>query len=208
MKNADGGIVVELPTAPPGVNPAEFLIQKMIFVMGDDPARPGLKDTPKRVLKAWAEMFGGYKEKPLEQFKVFEEATSVQEMIVVNNIPFTSFCEHHLLPFTGEVHFGYIPGRSATTQKFVLAGLSKFARLVNVYSRRLQIQERMTAEMAATMLEALKPLGCGVIVEAHHGCMSCRGVKTPNSKTITSSLHGCFREPQVRQEFFHLTERE
>lgn len=180
------------------------IVESFLLTIGENPDRPGLIDTPDRVVKSWEELFGGYREDPKEVFKLFKEPRRIQEMIVVSDIPVHSFCEHHVLPFTGVAHCGYIPTAKIVEGKWEthIAGLSKFARLVDVFARRLQVQERLTEEIAETIQDVLKPVGCGVVVVAEHGCMSCRGVKMTGTKTTTSSLYGCFREHQVRSEFF------
>lgn len=176
-----------------------------------DKDQPGTKDTPERVAKMWLELTAGYGQDPKTVFTVFDEPGRLQELIFVGNIPFTACCEHHLLPFTGQVHCAYIPkpvqvddpsNEGDWMWATKVAGLSKFARLVEVFARRLTIQERMTEQIALTIHEQLNPLGCGVVVEAQHGCISCRGVNKAGIRTVTSSLYGCFKEAQVRQEFF------
>lgn len=178
------------------------LFRSMIQEIGENPERPGLKETPERAAKAWREMTVGYSQKPEQVFKVFPEPTQFSEIIVVSNIPFASTCEHHLLPFMGVVHCGYIP---LYVDRFShIAGLSKFPRLVDVFAKRLQVQERLTEEIINSMDKILQPIGCGVVIEAEHLCMACRGVKRAGVRTITSSLRGCFKEAAPRQEFFSL----
>lgn len=183
--------------------------EKLLYLLSSTHPSEGTKKTPLRVAKMWQELTAGYWEEPKEVFTVFDEPGRLQELIFVGNIPFTAICEHHLMPFTGQVHCAYIPKSHVTGPPegpndwaTKVAGLSKFARLVEVFARRLTIQERMTEQIALTIHEQLNPIGCGVVVEAQHGCISCRGVNKAGIRTVTSSLYGCFKEPQVRQEFF------
>ncbi len=171
-------------------------IYKMIEYIGDDPAREGVEETPKRVVKSWDTIFGGYKKKPEDILKTQFEA-DYDEMVVLKDIEFYSTCEHHMLPFFGKAHIAYLPEGK-------VVGISKLARLVELYARRLQIQERLTTQISEAIMQNLKPLGCGVVVEAKHFCMVCRGVEKQNSVMTTSSLQGRFRDKAVRQEFFKL----
>jgi len=162
--------------------------------VGEDPSRPGLKQTPQRVARMFAEILGGITEDPKEHLEVIEEERH-DEMVLIKNIPLYSMCEHHLLPFAGRAHIAYIPkgGR--------IVGLSKIARVVDVLSRRLQVQERLTKQIADLINEQLKPLGVMVVIEAEHMCMSMRGVKKPRSITVTSAVRGSFRNnPATRAE--------
>jgi len=154
--------------------------------VGEDPERPGLKDTPQRVARMFSEILGGLKENPAKQLKAIQSEKH-DEMVLIKNIPLYSMCEHHLLPFAGVAHVAYIPkgGR--------IVGLSKIARVVDILCRRLQIQERLTKQIADLIMEHLKPLGVMVVIEAEHMCMSMRGAKKPKSSTITSALRGSFR---------------
>lgn len=171
-------------------------IRAMISHIGDDPSRDGLKDTPERVVRSWKELFSGYDQDPSKLFKVFDVA--YDQMVVVKDVDFVSFCEHHLLPFEGVAHVAYIPAGK-------VVGLSKIARVVDVFARRLQVQERLTNEIGDCIAEHLCPKGVGVVLEAHHSCMSCRGVKKRNAKMITSYLSGVLRdEPDCRAEFLSL----
>jgi GTP cyclohydrolase IA len=174
------------------------LIRRQIELIGEDPDREGLRRTPKRVAEAFNFLAGGYKEDPQEVLNdALFEATS-DEMVIVKDIDFYSLCEHHMLPFFGRCHVAYLP-----TKKVV--GLSKIPRLVDVYARRLQIQERMTQEIATTLMELIKPEGVGVVVEAQHLCMMMRGVQKQNSYAITSAMLGSFREDaRTRSEFLDL----
>lgn len=178
---------------------AEDAVRTLLRYAGEDPAREGLLDTPKRVIKSYGELFAGYNIEPKEVLSTtFEEVGGYDEMIVLRDIEFTSHCEHHMLPFTGHVHIAYIP-----TNKVV--GLSKLARLVDVYARRLQIQEKMTAEIAKALCDVLKPKGVAVVIDATHMCMTMRGVRKPGSIMHTSHITGIFKsDPRTRQEFFSL----
>jgi GTP cyclohydrolase I len=176
----------------------EAAIQKILLEVGEDPKRQGLADTPRRMEKMYKELTRGYSQnaKALINSALFD--VEYDEMVVVTNIEFYSLCEHHLLPFFGVAHVGYIPlGK--------VVGLSKIPRIVDMYARRLQVQERMTAEIANILKEELSPEGVGVVIEAHHMCMSMRGVEKDNAKMITSTLLGSFREDQAtRNEFLEL----
>lgn len=154
--------------------------------VAEDPERSGLKETPQRVARMFSEILGGIKENPAKQLQVIQNEKH-DEMVLIKNIPLYSMCEHHLLPFAGVAHVAYIPkgGR--------IVGLSKIARLVDVLSRRLQIQERLTKQIADLINERLKPLGVMVVIEAEHMCMSMRGAKKPKSLTVTSAVRGSFR---------------
>jgi GTP cyclohydrolase I len=178
------------------------MIQNVIKTMGDDPARDGLKDTPRRVLKAWAELFSGYdEERRLDEIlTVFDNDGKYDQMIVVDNLEFTSFCEHHLLPFHGVAHVGYVP-----TANGKILGLSKMGRVLDVYAKRLQNQERLTQQVAKCLKEKLAPAGVMCVLKARHSCMSCRGVRKQQASMNTSAVYGCFREEiEARQEFFNL----
>lgn len=169
-------------------------VQSILEAIGEDPQREGLIDTPRRVADMYAEVFSGIKSDPGSYLKVgFEEHH--KEMVVLRDIPFTSLCEHHLLPFVGKAHVGYIPaGR--------IVGLSKLARVVEGYARRPQLQERLTSQIADTIIEELNPVGVGVVIEAQHFCMIVRGVKKPGSTMVTSAMRGLFRSnPPTRAEF-------
>ena len=182
----------------PSIENAKYAVRILLQYIGEDPDRPGLLETPARVVRAYDEMFSGYKADP--KIKVFpDEVISCNEMIVCRDIEFTSMCEHHLLPFRGVAHIGYIPKDNR------IIGLSKLARILDVYSRRLQVQERLTQQIADRLAEAVDPLGVGVMIESQHFCMVCRGVRKQNSSMITSKLLGVFLDdPKVRQEFFSL----
>ena len=154
--------------------------------VGEDPARPGLKDTPQRVARMFSEILGGLQENPAKQLQAIQSEKH-DEMVLIKNIPLYSMCEHHLLPFAGVAHIAYIPKAGR------IVGLSKIARVVDILCRRLQIQERLTKQIADLIMEHLKPLGVMVVIEAEHMCMSMRGAKKPKSSTVTSALRGSFR---------------
>ena len=175
--------------------PLDAICQLLAWV-GEDPTRDGLLDTPKRVCKALREMTSGYDANIAE---ILSTSFDVQydSMVVVRDVPFASMCEHHMLPFTGTATVGYIP-----TERIV--GLSKLARLVDAYANRLQVQERMTNQIADALLTHVQPLGCGVVVRGNHSCMCNRGIKK-TGEMVTSTLHGAMRtDPIVRQEFLAL----
>ncbi|KKN07849.1 hypothetical protein LCGC14_1062740 [marine sediment metagenome] len=154
--------------------------------VGEEPERPGLKDTPQRVARMFSEILGGLKENPAKQLQAIQSEKH-DEMVLIKNIPLYSMCEHHLLPFAGVAHIAYIPKAGR------IVGLSKIARVVDILCRRLQIQERLTKQIADLIMEHLKPLGVMVVIEAEHMCMSMRGPKKPKSSTVTSALRGSFR---------------
>ena len=173
---------------------AQELVKKLLEYIGEDPQREGLVDTPARVVASYEKLFSGYKQKPEDVLTVFGDE-SYDEMIVVKDIEFYSMCEHHMLPFFGKVHLGYIPDGK-------IIGLSKIPRLVEMFARRLQNQERMTNQIAKALFGILKPKGVGVIVEAQHFCMMARGVEKQGSMVTTSALQGLFkRELTTRSEF-------
>ena len=178
---------------------AEDAVRTLIRWAGDDPTREGLRDTPARVAKSYEEFFRGYETDPAAILqRTFQDVEGYDEMIVLRDICFSSHCEHHMVPFTGRVHVAYIP-------KDKVLGISKIARLVDVFAKRLQIQEKMTAQIAGTLNDLLKPHGVAVVVEAAHMCMSMRGVSKTGSVMQTSHLLGSFRDdPRTRQEFFSL----
>src|SRR6202161_1670967 len=175
---------------------AEAAVRTLIQWAGDDPDREGLRATPSRVVRAYEEWFSGYKDHPRDYLKrTFEETGGYDEVVVLRDIRFESFCEHHMAPIIGRVHIGYLP-RSR------VVGISKLARLVEVYARRLQIQEKMTAEIASCHDAVLKPHGVAVITEATHQCMTTRGVHKPGVTMVTSRMLGVFRDnAETRQEF-------
>jgi GTP cyclohydrolase I len=165
----------------------ERAIFELLSALGEDPNRDGLLKTPHRVAKMYEELFSGFQENPADHLEV-TFAADHDEMVMVRDIPFASLCEHHLVPFMGRAHVAYIPGDDGR-----ITGLSKFARLVDGYAKRLQVQERMTTEIADAVMAALQPKGVLVVVEAEHLCMSMRGVKKSGTSTITSAVRGLFR---------------
>jgi GTP cyclohydrolase IA len=176
----------------------EDLVHEMIVRLGEDPGREGLTRTPNRVHRAYEFLTKGYKEDPEALLKKALFTVSYDEMVIVKDIEMFSLCEHHMLPFFGKVHVAYIPnGR--------VMGLSKIPRLIEIFSRRLQIQERMTTQIAETIQKAIEPQGVGVVIEARHLCMMMRGVEKQHSAAVTSSMLGCFRDEQeTRTEFLSL----
>src|SRR5262245_40446930 len=175
---------------------AEEAVRTLIRWSGDNPAREGLLDTPSRVVRAYEEWFAGYEEDPEDMLKrTFEEVGGYDEIVLLRDIRFTSHREHHMAPIFGRAHIGYLPRNR-------VVGLSKLARLINVYARRMQFQERMTVEIADALDGILQPHGVGVVIEGMHACMSTRGVQQSDSVMVTSRLLGVFRDrPDTRQEF-------
>lgn len=197
----------------PTLADAHAAVQVLLDYAGEDINREGLKETPARVVRAMAEMLEGYTVHVPGLFKTF--GGDYDQMIVVKDINFTSFCEHHLLPFEGTAHVGYIPGpiglpkvngvgEQIEKPVFAIIGLSKIARVVDAYAKRFQIQERLTQQVTTAFTEYLpSALGSACVIEAHHSCMGCRGVKKPNATMVTSSMTGVFLDkPEVRAEFF------
>lgn len=170
----------------------------LLLAIGEDPEREGLKDTPRRLAKSWAELISGTHTDPSEALAtVFD--IGHEEMVLVRDIPFYSQCEHHLLPFFGVAHVAYIPANGKVT------GLSKLARVVEGYARRLQVQERLTGQVADALVDRLAPRGVAVVIEAQHMCMTMRGIQKPGSKTVTSALRGSMRkDPKTRAEVLSL----
>ena len=165
--------------------------------IGENCQRDGLLETPARVVKSWGELYSGYKMDPKSVFKVFDNDSNYDNMIISKDIEFYSMCEHHMLPFFGKAHLAYIPQEK-------IIGLSKLSRLTDIFSRRLQNQERLTDQIADSLMTNLDPKGVGVILEGKHFCMMSRGVQKQNSSMTTSSLYGVFRNGTVRQEFISL----
>ncbi|PPB48478.1 GTP cyclohydrolase I FolE [Arthrobacter pityocampae] len=176
----------------------ERAVREILEAIGEDPGRDGLLDTPKRVAKAYAEMFAGLHQDAGEVLSTSFDIGH-QELVLVKDIPFYSTCEHHLVPFHGTAHVGYIPSEEGR-----VTGLSKLARLVEVYARRPQIQERLTSQIVDAMMEHLKPKGAIVVIECEHMCMSMRGVRKPGAKTVTSAVRGQLRETATRAEAMSL----
>jgi GTP cyclohydrolase I len=173
---------------------AEAAIRELLFAVGEDPDREGLRDTPKRVAKSYEELLAGLDQDPADVLTaVFE--VGHDELVLVKDIEMWSMCEHHLVPFFGKAHVGYIPSEGGT-----VTGLSKLARLVDVYARRPQVQERLTTQIAEALVEQLKPRGAIVVIEAEHLCMAMRGVRKGGAKTVTSAVRGQLRDPATRAE--------
>ncbi len=175
---------------------AEAAVRTQIRWAGDDPDREGLRETPARVARAYEELFGGYAADPRAYLqRTFSEVGGYDELVVLTDIPVVSFCEHHMLPFLGRAHVGYLPDRR-------VVGISKLARVVQGFARRLQIQEKLTAEIAEAICDVLQPKGVGVVIKSEHTCMTMRGVNTPGSHLTTSTLLGVVRDdPRTRSEF-------
>jgi len=184
-------------TKGPFVPEVHAAIRTILTYIGEDPDREGLKDTPNRMIFAFSELFSGYHRSVDKLFTTFE-ADNYDELVLLRGVSFCSFCEHHALPFTGTAHIAYIPDGK-------VIGLSKLARVLEVYTRRLQIQERITKQVTDALDTHLQPLGSACILEAHHACLSCRGVQKQDAVMITSSLTGVFREDgRARSELLQL----
>jgi len=178
---------------------AEAAVRTLLRWAGDDPDREGLKETPARVARAYRDWFRGYEQDPVEMLaRTFEEVEGYDEMVVLRDIRFESYCEHHLAPIIAVAHVGYIP-----TDRVV--GISKLARLVDAFAKRLQVQEKMTAQIANTLSDVLRPRGVAVVIEGEHHCMSTRGVHKPGVSMVTSTMLGEFRDdPRTRKEFMDI----
>jgi len=187
------------PTAPVDLGRIEKAVREILEAIGEDPDRDGLVATPERVARMYAEIFRGLHEDPADHLTVTFEADH-DEMVLVRDIPLYGSCEHHLIPFAGQAHVAYIPGRDGR-----ITGLSKIARLVEGFARRPQVQERLTTQIADALAEALQPDGVLVMIEAEHLCMSMRGVKKPGALTVTSAVRGLFKtNPATRAEAMSL----
>ncbi len=180
----------------PSREAAEAAVRTLIEYAGDDPTRPGLRGTPDRVVRSYEEFFSGYDIDPVELLqRTFDEINGYDEMVVLKDIRFESHCEHHIAPIIGKAHIAYLPDHR-------VIGISKLARLVEVYAKRLQIQEKMTAQIANTLSEVLQPKGVAVVIEAAHQCMTTRGVHKPGVSMVTSTMLGAFlNDPTTRREF-------
>lgn len=192
---------MQLVTAPkPEVNQTaiESAVRQILRAIGENPSREGLVETPRRIAESYAELFSGIGEDPADLLRVGFDEEDHHEMVVLRDIPFHSMCEHHLLPFHGVVHVGYIPdGR--------IAGISKLARLVEVLARRPQVQERLASQIVDHLMSGLQAKGAAVVIEATHLCMTMRGIRKPGSRMVTSATRGLFRDdPRTRSEFFSL----
>lgn len=183
----------------PSREEAEEAVRTLIRWAGDDPTREGLLGTPNRVIRSYDEFFSGYGEDPAEILgRTFDETGGYDEMVVLRDIEFFSHCEHHIVPIIGKAHIGYLPDQR-------VLGISKLARLVETFARRLQIQEKLTADIANGLNDALKPRGVAVVIEAVHQCMTTRGVKKPGVSLVTSQMLGSFREDEkTRREFLSI----
>ena len=183
----------------PSRKQAEEAIRTLLVWAGDDPRREGLIDTPARVARAYEDWFSGYKDTPVEFLeRTFEEVEGYDEMIVLRDIEFESHCEHHMAPIIGHAHVGYLPDRK-------VVGISKLARVVEAYARRLQVQEKMTAQVANCIQSVLQPRGVGVVIEASHQCMTTRGIHKTNVSMVTSTMLGSFRKDEkTRAEFLRM----
>ncbi|MGF9762994.1 GTP cyclohydrolase I FolE [Microvirga sp. 0TCS3.31] len=187
---------LDKPVAAPTREEAEAAVRTLLRWAGDDPTREGLQDTPKRVAKAFRELYSGYAQDPDEILdKVFSEVQGYDDIVLVRDIPFYSHCEHHMVPFFGVAHVAYYPTKG-------VVGLSKLARLVDAYARRLQTQETMTAQIASAMVKALTPRGVAVMIEAEHMCMSMRGIQKAGALTLTTQFTGVFKEDPAEQVRF------
>jgi GTP cyclohydrolase I len=186
-------------TDKPSIEEALAAVKTLISWAGDDPTREGLVETPDRVIRAYREFFAGYEEDPEQVLaKTFEEVEGYDDAVIVRNIRVESHCEHHMVPILGVAHVGYIPNKR-------VVGISKLARIVDIFGKRLQTQETMTAQIADTIDRVLEPKGVAVVIDAGHQCMSTRGIHKTESSTITSRMLGIFREkPETREEFMHL----
>ena len=192
----DAIVDAELNTRRPSKAEAEEAVKTLIKWAGDDPDREGLRETPSRVVRSFAEFFSGYHLDPDEVLmKTFAETGGYDEMVLIRDIDVESHCEHHMVPINGKAHVAYIPDRR-------VVGISKLARVVEIFSKRLQIQEKMTVDIAETIDRVLKPQGVAVVLEASHQCMTTRGVHKPGADTVTSHMLGAFRnDPSTRREF-------
>ncbi|MDO7841214.1 GTP cyclohydrolase I FolE [Sphingomonas immobilis] len=185
----NGDLVSETPKIPVPDDVADA-IRTLIRWTGDDPDREGLIDTPKRVARAWKEYCAGYSDHPEHHLsRVFEEVGGYDEIVLLKDIPFQSHCEHHMAPIIGKAHIAYLPGN-------YVVGISKLARVLHAFARRLQVQERLTAEVADCIWDNLKPIGVAVVIEATHACMTARGVRTPGVSMTTSRMMGVFRDDE------------
>jgi GTP cyclohydrolase I len=195
---------VSLPVRPVGdfdEPRAAAAVRELLIAIGEDPDREGLVDTPQRVARAYRELLAGMRQEAHEVLTTTFDLGH-DEMVLVKNIELWSMCEHHMVPFTGVAHVGYIPSDSGR-----ITGLSKLARLVDVYARRLQVQERLTTQVADSLVQILEPRGVIVVIEAEHLCMTSRGVRKPGSRTITSAVRGALHAPATRAEAMSLIMR-
>jgi len=192
----------QFEAARPSAQEAEAAVRTLLRWAGDDPDREGLLGTPDRVVRSYREFFSGYEEDPVEILsRTFEETGGYDEIVLLKDIRIESHCEHHMVPMIGVAHVGYLPGQR-------VVGISKLARVVEVFARRLQIQEKLTAQVANTIQDVLRPRGVGVVIEAAHQCMTTRGVHKAGVTMVTSRLLGSFRDnPETRREFLSMIGR-
>jgi len=183
----------------PSRKQAEEAVHTLLLWAGENPSREGLRDTPRRVARAYEEWFGGYKEDPVGYLqRTFEEVDGYDEMIVLRDITFESHCEHHMTPIIGKAHVGYLPNNK-------VVGISKLARVVEAFARRFQVQEKMTAQIANCIQDVLNPKGVGVVIDASHQCMTTRGIHKPEVSMVTSQMLGSFRrDARTRDEFLRM----
>lgn len=192
VENSDQPAPLHRPTQAE----AEAAVRTLLLWAGEDPTREGLLETPKRVVKSYSELFGGYAESPEDVLgTTFEEVSGYNDLVLIKDIPFFSHCEHHMVPIIGKAHVAYLPDGK-------VVGLSKIARVVDIFSRRLQTQESITAQVADTIQRILKPLGVAVLIEAEHMCMAMRGIRKQGSSTITTTFTGAFKEQVDEQVRF------
>ncbi len=183
-----------------GITPDQAMeaVKTLISWAGDNPTREGLIDTPKRVIKSFEEFYSGYEENPIDVLsKTFEEVEDYNDIVLLQGMRFESHCEHHMVPFIGTAHIAYMPDKK-------VVGISKIARLLDIYSKRLQTQETMTSQIANAINECLSPLGVAVLIKAEHQCMTTRGVQKPGTNTITKQLTGSFLDPKIADELFRM----
>jgi GTP cyclohydrolase IA len=196
---ASGVVSLDETIVKPSRDEAEEAVRTLIRWSGDNPSREGLLGTPSRFVRAWEEFFAGYDEDPVEVLqRTFQETGGYDEMVVLRDIQFFSHCEHHIVPIIGKVHVAYLPANR-------VVGISKLARVVEIFARRMQIQEKLTAEIATTINQVMQPKGVGVVVEAQHQCMTTRGVQKSEVSMVTSHMLGAFRDDsKTRREFLSL----
>lgn len=193
---ADVRAAPESGTPRPSRDQAEAAVRTLLAFIGDDPLREGLLETPRRVVSAYEELYSGYRECPIDVLdRTFSEIGGYDDLVLVRDIPFHSHCEHHMMPFFGKAHVAYLPVER-------VVGLSKLARLIDVYARRLQTQEHLTSQVVTAIDEVLKPRGVAVMFEAEHTCMSLRGVEKPGAQTLTTQFTGLFRDNTSEQVRF------
>ncbi len=197
VHGVDPGVVTE----PIDLERASAAVRELLIAIGEDPDRDGLRDTPDRVARSYAEVFRGLREVPEDVLSTTFDIGH-DEMVLIKDIEVYSTCEHHLVPFHGVAHVGYIPSRDGR-----ITGLSKIARLVDVYAKRPQVQERLTTQVADAMVRVLQPRGVIVVIECEHLCMSMRGVRKPGARTVTSAVRGALREPATRAEVMSLIQK-